>query len=154
MEFSTKFSTGYRQTNRKLLATTSKPDSHRPVKPRKPEAQAKSISRQRSPLQPFVLLPKVFFTRYEPTWKAILTYTALVYYSNTSEGSCEGVTMKTMAKRTGIGRRTFLRGLEELQKKGIVKVTHRSGKSEKGGRIPLANLYEIADLQPDASEPI
>jgi hypothetical protein len=41
-----------------------------------------------------------------------------------------------------------------LKRKGVVKVTHRSKESLKGGRVPLANLYELADLQPDAGEPI
>jgi Mn-dependent DtxR family transcriptional regulator len=92
--------------------------------------------------------------RYNPSWKAVLAYTTLLYYSNTTSGSCENVTMKTMAQRVGVGWQTFLRGLEELKRKGIVKVTHRSKESLKGGRVPLANLYELVDLQPDAGEPI
>ena len=115
---------------------------------------AKSLRRQRSPLEPFVLIPKIFFVRYNPSWKAVLAYTTLLYYSNTTSGSCENVTMKTMAQRVGVGWQTFLRGLEALKRKGIVKVPHRSKESLKGGRVPLANLYELVDLQPDAGEPI
>ena len=127
---------------------------NRKMKSEKQEETSKTTSRRRCPLAPFVLIPKVFFTRYSPSWKAVLTYTALVYYSNNVAGSCEGVTIKTMASRVGIGKRTFLRAVEELEKKGIVKVTHRSRESESGNRIPLANLYELADLQPDGGEPI
>lgn len=83
-----------------------------------------------------------------------MAFTALEYYANTTAGSCEGVTMKTMAKRVGTSKQTFLRGVEELEQKGVVKVRTRSRKSLKGGRIPLANLYELADLQPDGGEPI
>jgi hypothetical protein len=124
------------------------------VKPTLDKTPSKNIRLQRSPLDPFVLIPKIFFTRYDPTWKAILTYTAMLYYSSTTEGTCERVTMSTMAKRTGIGKRTFLRGLEELKRKGLVTVRHRSRKSASGGRIPMANLYELTDLQPDGKEPI
>ena len=124
------------------------------VKTTQPSATPSAKSRQRSPLDPFVLTPKIFFTRYEPSWKAILTYTALVYYTSNTTQSCEGITMKTMAARVGIGWQTFLRGLEELKRKGVVVVRHRSRKSATGGRIPLANLYELIDLQPDGRDPI
>ena len=114
----------------------------------------KPIDRQRSPLSPFVLIPKAFFTRYEPTWKAVLTYTALKYYADSATQSCEGVTMKTMAKRVGIGWQSFLRGLQELERKELVKIRHRSKKSERKGRIPLPNLYELVDLPQESNDPI
>ena len=124
------------------------------MKPDSQETSVKSVSRQRSPLQPFVLIPKLLYTRYAPSWRAILAFNALAYYANNQAASCEGVTMKTMAARVGIGWQTFLRGVQELERKGVVKVRHRSKKSAKGGKIPLPNLYELIDMQPGDAEPI
>jgi hypothetical protein len=103
---------------------------------------------------PFLMIPKVFFTRYNPSFRAILAYTALRYYASNEAGACEGISIKTLAGRAATSDDTFKRGLAELVKKGIVKSVKRSRKSPAGDRIPLPNLYELADLQPDGGGPI
>ena len=103
---------------------------------------------------PFLMVPKVFFTRYEPSFRAILAYVALRYYASNEAAACEGISIKTLAARAATSGDTLKRGMAELVKKGVVKVLKRSRKSATGDRIPLPNLYELADLQPEVGEPI
>ena len=95
---------------------------------------------------PFVMVPKVFFTRYQPSLKAIATYLALKYHASTLTGTCEFISIRTMAKTVDISETTFKLGLKELVKLGTVRVRQRSRKSGRGERIPLPNLYEIVNL--------
>lgn len=114
----------------------------------------KIIKKQRSPLLPFCLIPKVFFTRFNPTFKATLTYLAMVYYSSNEAGTCENISLSTMAKRLNTSKTTIHRGIEELERKGALIVHKRSKKSLKGDRVPLPSLYELVDLQEGPDEPI
>jgi hypothetical protein len=116
------------------------------------QARAQIKNRQQ---YPFLMIPKAFFTRYEPTYRAILTYTALSYYAENRSGSCEGITLKTLAARVAISESTMMRGMAELVRKEVVTVHRRSRKNPKTGElIPLPNLYELTDLQPDGTAPI
>lgn len=114
----------------------------------------KTVDRQRSPLLPFVMIPKVFFTRYQPSYKAILTFVALKYYASNEAAACEGMSIKTLAARVAISESTLIRGMAELTRKGVVRALKRSRKSKDRARIPLPNLYELADLQEIGGEPI
>lgn len=102
--------------------------------------------RQRDPLAPFVLIPKAFFTRFQPSWKASMAYVALKYYTHTQTQSCEKIPHRSMAAMVGISDATLKRGIKELVTLGIVTVKRRSRKSPSGDRIPLPNLYEIVNL--------
>ena len=96
---------------------------------------------------PFLLIPKAFFIQHDPTYRAILAYIALIYYTNNKAGSCEGTPIKILAKRAKISESTIKRGLAELKRKGVVVIHKRSRKGPSGERIPLPNLYELANLQ-------
>lgn len=101
---------------------------------------------------PFLMIPREFFRRFEPSWRASLTYTALKYYASVDAGTCENISIRLMAKTVNISEDTMKRGLAELVKKGAVKVYRRSKKTAKGQRVPLPNLYELISLDP--GEPI
>jgi hypothetical protein len=103
---------------------------------------------------PFVLIPKEFFTRFTPTWKAILAYVALKYYASTTSGACQNVSIRTLAARGGVSEDTMRRGVGELVRKGAVTVRKRSQKSSAGERIPQPNLYTLVNLKPKGGEPV
>ena len=105
-------------------------------------------------IYPFLMTPKLFFTRFNPTWKATLAYMALEYYASLNSQDCENVSIKTLARIMNVSEDTIKRGLAELEKKGVVKIYKRSRKSPQGGRIPLPSLYEIQNLQAIGGEPI
>jgi DNA-binding MarR family transcriptional regulator len=120
--------------------------------PSQPQNQEiKIIDRQ---TYPFLLIQKIFFARFTPTFRAILAYLAMKYYGSNEKGTCEKISYATMAKRMNTSKNTIIRGVEELEKKGVVLVHKRSKKSPKGERVPLPNLYELVDLQATAGEPI
>ncbi len=105
-------------------------------------------------IYPFLMIPKVFFTRFNPTWKATQAYVALKYYASLNSQDCENISIKTLARIVNVSEDTIKRGLAELEKKGVVKIYKRSRKSPQGGRIPLPSLYEIQNLQAIGGEPI
>ena len=94
----------------------------------------------------FFLLPKLLFQKFHLSPYAILTYTALKYYARGSSETCERMSIRTLAKLVGVSEATFKRSLIELEKKGIIRVRHRSTKSAAGRRIPQPNLYELIAL--------
>lgn len=103
--------------------------------------------------QPFLWISKALFS-FQLSTRATLAYLALAYYRNTKSGACENMTVRTMAARVGIGESTMIRGLAELQKKGVIRIRHRSKKSAAGNRIPLASLYELVDIDAIGGDPI
>jgi predicted HTH transcriptional regulator len=103
---------------------------------------------------PFLMLPKLFFTRYSPTWKATQAFVALKYYASNEAAACQNISIRTLAKIVNVSEDTIKRGLAELEKKGIVKIRKRSTRSSKGERIPLPNLYELVNLEGIDGEPI
>lgn len=103
---------------------------------------------------PFLMIQKLFFTRFNPTWKATITYTALRYYSSSESAACQNISIKTLARIVNVSEDTIKRGLAELEKKGAVRIRKRSRKSAQGERIPLPNLYELMNLEAIEGEPI
>lgn len=103
---------------------------------------------------PFLMIPKLFFTRFNPTWKATLTFAALKYYASADSGACQNISIKTLARVVNVSEDTIKRGLAELAKKGVVKIRKRSRKSATGERVPLPNLYELLNLEAIGGEPI
>lgn len=100
---------------------------------------------------PFLMIPKAFFTRFKPSWKATMAYVALKYYTHGPTKSCEHRSHKVMADTVGISEATLKRGIRELVKAGAVTMKRRSRKSPSGDRIPLPNLYEIVNLDLSAT---
>lgn len=102
---------------------------------------------------PFVMIPRAFFRRYRPSWRAILAMNALKFYSSGQSGSCENISIRTLAAIADTSVDTIRRGIEELEEKKLLKTRSRSRKSAKGERIPLPNLYELQSIS-DAEDPI
>lgn len=103
---------------------------------------------------PFLMIPKVFFARFNPTWKATVALTALKYYANVDFGGCENISIKTLARIVNVSDKTIQCGLAELESKGVVKIRKRTRKSPEGDSTPLPNLYEMQNLQAVGGEPI
>lgn len=103
---------------------------------------------------PFVWISKTLYRALNPSWRAILAYNALAYYANSQSGTCEKIPLRTMARLVGVSEDTLMRGLAELERKKAVIVHKRSTKSTAGKRVPLPNLYELADLDSIPGEPI
>lgn len=102
---------------------------------------------------PFLWISKGLFT-YTLSPRAILAYVALAYYRHNLSSSVERMTMRTLAARIGIGESTMMRGLDELRRKGVVKIRHRSQKSANGKKIPLANFYDLVELDSSRGGPL
>lgn len=96
---------------------------------------------------PFLMIPKAFFSRIKPTSKEICVYVALKNYTLNRKGTCEYVSIRTMADLVDLSESSFKRGMAGLVKKGAVKIRHRSRKSSRGERIPLPSMYEIVNLE-------
>ena len=103
---------------------------------------------------PFLMIPKLFFSRFNPSWKATVTFAALKYYASVDSGACQNISIKTLARMVKVSEDTIKRGLAELGKKGVVRIRKRSRKSAQGERIPLPNLYELLSLEAIEGEPI
>lgn len=117
-----------------------------------PRRSSQFRDRQADPLAPFVLIPKAFFAKFQPTPRATMAYLAVKYFTNTKTQSCESIPHKIMAERVGISETTLKLGIKELVRKGAMKVKRRSKKSPAGDRIPLPNLYEIVNLDTSESQ--
>jgi biotin operon repressor len=102
---------------------------------------------------PFLMIPKAFFTAMKPSWRATVAYAALKFYAFPM--SCEKASMPQLAQLMNVSEDTIRRGIQELQKKGAVKVHSRSKRSAANGkRIPLPNLYEIVNLDLLSGDPL
>jgi hypothetical protein len=95
---------------------------------------------------PFVMIPKVFFTRFKPSLLAIGAYTAIKYFASNKTGTSEYTSIPTMAALVDLSNNSFKKGVNELVKKGTLRVRHRTRKTPGGNRLALPNLYEILDL--------
>lgn len=102
--------------------------------------------------QGVVLIPKQLH-KYKPSWRALLAYYAIAYYSHNGSRSTENMTMRSLARVAAVSESTMLRGIEELKKKGALSVRHRHKKSSSGKRIPVANLYHLVNLD-EAGDPL
>jgi predicted ArsR family transcriptional regulator len=92
---------------------------------------------------PVAMIPKVLFTKYRPSVNALAVYVALKLRHKYAS-------IPAMAALMDISEGSFKKGTAELVKKGVVRVRHRTRKTAGGNRRPLANAYEIVDL--DLSE--
>lgn len=95
------------------------------------------------------MIPKAFFKAANPAPHETLAYMALKYYANNQAGTCERIPIRTMAKLISISETSLKAALGSLEKKGVIRIKHRSTKSLAGRKIPLPNLYEILELKPD-----
>ena len=119
-----------------------------------PKLFAAASDQQRSPLAPFVLIPKAFFQNFSPGWRAVLAFTALKFFANNSTQSCESVPLRVMARRVGTSEDSLRKGILELERMGVVKTRQRSRRSPKGKRIPLPNLYELIHIDENSGDGI
>lgn len=77
----------------------------------------------------------------KPDERLIFIY--LRMHSDSKTGQCFP-SLNTLAKETGISKRTVQRCIEKLQEKGVVKVVHR--KTESGNQSNIYILYDKAEL--------
>ena len=98
------------------------------------------------------MIPKVFFTRFKPSLKAIGAYTAIKYFASNKTGTTEYTSIPTMGALVGLSEAGFKRAVAELVKKGAVRVRHRTRKTPDGKRLSLPNFYETVNLQIPAGD--
>ena len=72
-----------------------------------------------------------------------LIYIYLKMHSDSKTGQ-SFPSLNTLARETGISKRTIQRCIERLQEKGAIRVLHR--KSEKGTQSNLYTIYDTAKL--------
>lgn len=101
---------------------------------------------------PFVMIPKVFFTRFRPSNMAVTAYMALKYFAFNRTGTTEFTSIPTMATLVGLSESTFKRAIKELAKKGAIRIRPRKRKLANGNKMSLPNLYEIVDLELSAGD--
>lgn len=91
-----------------------------------------------------ILLQREFLTL-QPSWKAILVYTALVFW--VGDVSLRSLGVSKLSELVNVSEDTFRAGLLELQKKKIVRI--KRTKSKKNGKLhQLPNVYVLLDLTP------
>jgi hypothetical protein len=91
--------------------------------------------------QPFFWISKQLVQEIKPSWKALVAYNALAYFSISE--SCHDVSIAKMAQEFNVSLDTMRRGLQELRKKKAIAVKeHR----KKGSREQLPNEYILIDL--------
>ena len=90
---------------------------------------------------PFFWISKALIDVVQPTWRALIAYNALAYFSVSD--ACKDVSIPRMAKRFGISRDSMKRGLQELAEKNAIVVKSRY---KKGRREQLPNEYILIDL--------
>lgn len=113
-------------------------------------AEQKTIAGTDNRRAPFIWISKDFFKIGADPY-AIAAYCALLYYTISQRRQCEHISIRTLARIAAMSERKMQLALASLEKKGAIRVRHRSQKSGSGKRIPLPNLYEILNLDPNGS---
>jgi hypothetical protein len=139
--------------------TTPKGNQNSHRRPRENLVTVKRVSKQTAKTRdlqtiPFLMVPKVFLTRFRPSQNAQSAYLALKYFAANRTGTTEFTPIPTMAALVYISVSSFQRGIRELVKKGAVRVRQRTRKTPAGHRLNLPNLYEIVDLELSKDDPI
>lgn len=96
---------------------------------------------------PFFWIQKTLIANYQLTWRAIITYNSLAYFSDNSTGKLAHVGLKRMAAAVGVSEDTISRGLAELEKKKVIRVKTRYSKRKNGKPIKLPNEYTMLELK-------
>jgi len=90
---------------------------------------------------PFFWVPKIFIDAVRPSWRALIAYNALAYFSVSDR--CNGVSISRMAKRFRISQDSMKRGLQELvAAKAVVLKNHHDRKKHQ----QLPNEYILVEL--------
>lgn len=77
------------------------------------------------------------------SWKALIAYTALSYYSSGSDG--QEIPIRSMAGLVGVSERTIMRGVNELEAKKAILIK-KQFIEKNGKRQQLPNEYTLIDL--------
>lgn len=96
---------------------------------------------------PIFWIHKALIRTYQLSWKAIITYTALAYFADSSTGTLKHVGLKQLAAVVGVSDDTISRGLAELESKKVIRVRARYSKKKNGKPIKLPNEYTMLDLK-------
>jgi len=111
--------------------------------PTKAQTGTKATDRQTYPL---VMIPKPFYTRYKPSWKAIVAYNAIKFFASSRNSKSTYTTVPAYAAMVNVSLNTFKDGVKELEKKGLVRVRSHTRKTTNGNRQSLPNEYEILEI--------
>lgn len=98
-------------------------------------------------LFPFVLVPKTFLIKHDPSLIVLGTYISLKFYANVDAAECQNISVATLARRVNISKDSIERGLTQLEKMGLIKIIHRYRKGPNGKNVPLPNRYEILEIK-------
>lgn len=102
---------------------------------------------------PFLWIQRALLDVIKPSWKGLVTYTALAYYANSEAGTCRDVGIKALADRVNVSEDTIKRGLAELENKKAIQIKPRF-KIKNGKRFQLPNEYALIDLATPQPQPI
>jgi hypothetical protein len=100
---------------------------------------------------PFLWIQRALFDTVQPSWRAIVAYNALAYFSSGQAGTCKDISIKRLAEKVAVSEDTIKRGLEELADKKAIRIKARY---KKGTREQLANEYVLIDLGVPDTAPI
>lgn len=101
---------------------------------------------------PFYVVPKALLRVHKPSYRAILAYNALAYYSHGEQ--CRDVPVKQLGEIVGVSEDTIKRGLRELEKIKAVAVRKRFRRADGGNRMALPNEYTLVDVPEQTNVPI
>jgi hypothetical protein len=102
---------------------------------------------------PFFWIQRALIDTIRPTWKGLVAYNALAYYSSGDSGKCRDVSRKVMADRVGVSEDTIVRGLAELEAKKAIKIRPRQ-RTKNGKKFHLTHEYILIDLSIQHIQPI
>ena len=101
---------------------------------------------------PFYVIPKSLLKIHKPSYRAILAYNALAYYSHGEQ--VRDVPVKQLGEIVGVSEDTVKRGLRELEKIKAVAVRIKFSRARGGNRMALPNEYVLVDVPEQTNVPI
>lgn len=101
---------------------------------------------------PFYIIPKTLLRNHKPSYKAILAYNALAYYSHGEQ--CRDISIRRLGEIVGVSEDTIKRGLKELETIRAIAVRKRFRRASGGNRMALPNEYTLVDVPEQTNVPI
>lgn len=95
---------------------------------------------------PYFTIPKAFFIKHRPSWRAQVVYNTLKFHAHTDQGDCKRVGLKTLADRVNISEQTMRRGLKELVAIRALKIIPQQETHKNGEKLALPNVYRLLRL--------
>lgn len=92
---------------------------------------------------PFFWINRELLGTIQPTWRAILAYTAVAYFC--MDGVSSSVDIEKLANTVNVSRATMKRGLKELADKKAIKITPHV-KIRGGKKTTMPNRYTLISI--------